>query len=646
MDYLYIPTTTLNFNNILSTGSISPAAAYAARQFGYKQFEVVDPNPYRNVLLLYDRYPKFTIEDADRDSHPLVLRLRADRLPGSLTQKSERKGGVGIYVCDETVYFDPASTDIFFPSADIQRTVLSKSEPSLTTKLVELCRPRLRIPSPELDVFKWTGDTLEGIRDGKKEAVLGNCDTDSRINRLKGFMSGYIVGAYKSIDPKIARMRSSVRAIRNEVSAMLNDPEIKYSKTMRKEVDFSCSTLEQFFIEVGLGARRFDPAQGDTIEIDHGAFKVLRDHHETGSGSAQSLVQFVNEYCLSSGFCGPLDEQRLDVALDGAKALRTLIGSEWEGSSHQKYINALLNNIKNGSAFDFNGSNSLIIQSFAAFILKGDDLQKLEDYLIANSIGDFRIAFALWGVMFGFSKIPKTIYNLPFQQGEAEYATRMHTYVHRIVHRIPLDEICPPTVIQAEPPVDVAPPMRSSSLSLLDQLQQELPGSTPWHTNLGQLLSTSGGLCKGFLALLKKTKVSELGAKPQKGITKKDVVSFFEGALASQHSDPELPLVMSQTGKFWDDLQAWDILRTAVPSECQHRVKDTLAWFQREIQDPDSKYYGWRNENVKTLIGTKPLGQRTNREAITAFCRLLGSNKDLDKKAINDVQNLLIARYN
>lgn len=650
MDYLYLPTTTLNFNNILSTGSISPPAVYAARQFGYKQYEAVGPNPFCNVLLLYDRYPDFTIADADRDSHPLILRLRADRLPAAITKQTDRKTGVSVYAYDETIYFDPSSADLLFPSKEIQRIALTKSEPSLTTKLVELYRPYMRVPSHgEMDAFAWAPTVIEGIQDGENTTTLKSAELDNRINRLKGFASGYVIGAYKSIDPKVARLRSHVRGIRNEVSAMLNDPARKYPSSIRKDIEFSCSTLDNFFAEADIGTRRFDPEQGDAIRIDHGAISELRDRNETAPRSTQSLVQLVNDYCLSSGFCGQLDEERLNIALAGAKVIRALIGSQWEGGPYQKYINALLNNIKSGSEFDFDDSTSLAMQSFAAFILKGDDLQKLESFLTAHGIGDLRIAFGLWGAMVGFSKMPKTFYNLPFQQGDAGYATKMHAYVHSVVHGIPLDELRRPAAPQTETPVKVTPPTGSSDLAVLDQLQRELPGSVPWHATLTQFLIASGGLCKGFITLLKKTKVTDFGPKAQKGTTKKHVVSFFEDALASQPSDsradPMLPLDLPQTGRFWADTQVWEILRGAVPSRNHKHVRDTLEWFQHEWQDSNSSYYGWQNEKAKGAIRTKPLDQRTNGEAITAFCRVLQRNKDLPGAALDDVRRLLMARY-
>ena len=195
MKYLYIPTSSLNFNNILSTGSISPPVVYAARRFGYNKFEVVPPNPFHNILLLYDRYPVFSITDADRDNHPLVLRILADRI--SLDLSANRV----INVYDKTIYIDPASTEFLFSTQDAIRITLTKAEPSLTTKLVCLYRLGINVACPSsCDSFNWSPNMLDSYCDGPNEVALRNCEPDLRINRLKGFATGYILlgrlGAY------------------------------------------------------------------------------------------------------------------------------------------------------------------------------------------------------------------------------------------------------------------------------------------------------------------------------------------------------------------------------------------------------------------------------------------------------------------
>ena len=72
---LYIPTSTLNFNNIMSSESISPASFYTKRRFGYKRFEKVAPNNLDNLILLYDKYPIFDINDKELENYPMVIEI-------------------------------------------------------------------------------------------------------------------------------------------------------------------------------------------------------------------------------------------------------------------------------------------------------------------------------------------------------------------------------------------------------------------------------------------------------------------------------------------------------------------------------------------------------------------------------------------
>ena len=652
MQYLYLPTTTLNFNNLLSTGSVSPAALYAVRRFGYKQFDAVAPNPLKNVTLLYDQCPLFNIEDSSRNSHPLVLRLLAERLPKSLTQQSSKNADVGVFSCGETIYFDPSSADIFFLTPEAKQITLAKAEPSLTTKLIDVFQPYMRIlDREEVPAFEWTPGVIRDIKDESGSSHQTLCEDDLRINRLKGFACGFILGAYKSIDPKVAGVRSKFRSLRNEVSAMLNEPSREYPGALRKDVEFACTTLDHFLAEADIGTRRFSLDKGDSIVVDGGAIADVRDHNDIGARNLQSMIQLVNNYCLGTEFSGQLDEARLDVAMAGAKAIRTIIGDQWEGSPYKTYINALLNNIKSGSAFDFNQTTSVVMQSFAALVLKGDDLEKLESFLIAQGVGDLRVSFGLWGALFGFSKIPKTVYNLPSQLGDGTYSAKMHAYVHSVVHGIAMHQLERPVPRKKEERVvrEAVPPTPPSDW--IGRLQQELPGASAWAEKLGQLMRASGGLSSRFIAALRKMKASDLGASSRKGTTKTAVLKFFENALASQPttSHPEeglLPLDMPQASMFWKDDRAWDAMRDAIPARSQRRVRDTLTWFQREWQLPDSKYYGWANTGAKSAVRSKRLEERTNEEAIAAFCSVLERNKDVRDATLSNVRRLLSARYN
>jgi hypothetical protein len=624
MKYLYIPTSTLNFNNILSTGSISPAAVYATRRFGYNKFEVVPPNPFQNTLLLYDRYPVFSVMDADRDNFPLVIRIRANRLFDANQAIQD------ITVYDKTIYLDPATTEFLFTTQEAKKIALMKTEPSLTTKLVGLYQTGMKVVNFEqVDSFNWSREILDNISDGSSEVVLRNCESDARINRLKGFVCGYILGAYKSLDEKIAKYRSVIKEQRNEVSAMLNDPSRGNQERLRRALE-SCTTLDDLWSAEGIGRRRFELEQGDRIINDRGQIAALEYRHESDHQSSLLLIKLFNTYCLSSDFTGQLDESRFNVAMDGAKAIKNLIGSEWEGSPNQTYINDLLNNIKSGSPFDFNLSNSLALKSFAAFVQKGDDLDKLETFLVDQGVGDFRIAFALWGAMFGFSKIPKTVYNLP----EFPYRIKMHNYIHSVVHGIPLRElededasVLPESLVTEVPP------------ELIDKIIKQVPAAERW---IPAIIGKLNENRNGFFAWFKKATNNELGGKPKgkqadvKGDVLNVVSNFITEELESQSTYPQQPSLLldsSQQIMFWDDPQAWEIIRNAVPPNFQAKIREDLVWIQGRLKDPTNTHY-------------RPFNERTNSMGILSFNKYLKKyHMYLGDNVIKTIASLLSNRY-
>ena len=73
MKRFYIPTSSLNFNNILSSESISPKAFYTARSFGYGRWVSVPENPFENSIVIYDQLCLFNRPVSDFEDHPMLV---------------------------------------------------------------------------------------------------------------------------------------------------------------------------------------------------------------------------------------------------------------------------------------------------------------------------------------------------------------------------------------------------------------------------------------------------------------------------------------------------------------------------------------------------------------------------------------------
>jgi hypothetical protein len=111
---LYIPTCTLNFNNIFSTESISPAAFYTKRDFGNKRYFKVEANAFDNVVLLYSKYPYFHVSDRDMENYSLVIEIDSEDYSSDKFQKVNDNDGVEVFVSNSTIFFNPFHTKVFF----------------------------------------------------------------------------------------------------------------------------------------------------------------------------------------------------------------------------------------------------------------------------------------------------------------------------------------------------------------------------------------------------------------------------------------------------------------------------------------------------------------------------------------------------
>ena len=56
----YIPTSSLNFNNIISSESISPVEYYAKREYGIRRFVDIFNGQYKTNIILSDRLKYFS----------------------------------------------------------------------------------------------------------------------------------------------------------------------------------------------------------------------------------------------------------------------------------------------------------------------------------------------------------------------------------------------------------------------------------------------------------------------------------------------------------------------------------------------------------------------------------------------------------
>ena len=197
--HLYIPTCSQNFNNIMSSESISPAGFYERRNFGMKRFLRVEANNLNDRIALYKDIPKFNILSTDEDNFPIYIRIDTSCYDEELFYESDLDG---IYYCNQTIYITPYSCSFFlFSEADF-RIVYSAQQRSLNTKMTRLYAKAFYPIKDPLVVREYDYTHLKNSEKDISEYIA----KDRRINKLKGFYLAYLIGLMKEMSPSIVRL--------------------------------------------------------------------------------------------------------------------------------------------------------------------------------------------------------------------------------------------------------------------------------------------------------------------------------------------------------------------------------------------------------------------------------------------------------
>lgn len=503
MKALYIPVSSLNFNNIFASESISPAGFYPKRNFGYKTFEKIEElNHFNNSTIAFDKFPVFEVKADGRDNYPMVIEIIAefDNLPVKALDD------VAIFQCTETIYLNPFKTKVYFLSEEARKITVLGAERSLSTKLVSLYEKSLCFSvlnkESNMATFQFKSDTIKEIEDVSDAEIGKLIDIDQRKNKAKGFLYSYLLGANRSLSKELIVIKKTAREISNIISAIVNSPDKSPTQFQKenllkiaekfdiafKSIDKDSIETEKLLIKYGneLSISNIKKILRDTyiinkIENLFDIFNIVSSelNFETAiSKIYNNTKRLENEYFANKSklklsekvnlanikltrfeedkpdfFMALINEfisfdlqneSRLDIATSGIKLLIRMYEEKnipWNPSPQRDFFNGLLANMQGKGAFNANNSNDFIHQSFALFVLhkEKDELEKLEATLIANTICEYRFAFGLWGAINGFANMPKTFTNELFLSDDINYVSEAYKYIYKQVHGVELE---------------------------------------------------------------------------------------------------------------------------------------------------------------------------------------------------------------
>lgn len=461
----YIPTTSLNIDNILSTESISPYSFYAQRKFGPRSFDRITGRQFDQALLLYSQVPYYEINDSEYEQYPIILEFDDDiQLETAIVDVVHSDEELKIAACYQTLYLTPWNTRILCfnrKAYDSSRLIIESSRNcKLGSKFV------WQVVSSNYHLDKM----IELVSEDCPASVI---NTDYAINAAKGATWGLIIGAQRSVSPSSAALKAISNSMRNIISnaisnsgvcapnfyAQLIDLDKQYrtitdakaNELWNKECpDEFRHILEKFnvlqeayikFIRTNnLSIAPAVPAPNTTKDqwvtyrdrltsyteaYVYQSNAAHRQRHNLGDiNFIDNSLHFTNAELVNSVLdliCkGAICKEDLRINRDSvvknvlsvaSVILKSKIGeAEWVATlPERQYINAIFKNVSDFEPFNLNSIDNIELQSIAAFLLKGEDWDALVRYVEDNAMADLRYVMALWGALEGYSSIHKKL---------------------------------------------------------------------------------------------------------------------------------------------------------------------------------------------------------------------------------------------
>ncbi len=457
MKKYYIPTSSLNFNNIFSSESISPAGFYSQRKFGYSSWTKIPENPLDGAIVLYESLKSFERPIADVEDHPMLLEVYSDEVFPILQE--------GVFYCNHTIYLNPWHTKVYFFTEQDKKVTLSLSVHSLETKMLRLYKNGMNI-----------------IKSAEKYPVLSEYENipvcydeiekDVQTNKIKGLLYGYYIGAALSTSLDNVKQIHALLEIVDIISAVLSNPEKVATEHQRTQlanflyesnkkhplykalipivedphkVNALIEVLSQFNIglpfettasllaslsyesvdnsitlnKIQLQLDNLLKSNKSLLSIDQAeiicAENELQKIKNFEEKDTALFLLWVNNVLRTGKYNGKISPQKMDIATELTILSRDeYFKDQWESAYEKGYLNGLRRHL-NGEKFEYNYDNGLL-SSLAAVLEKGDDWEQLLRFMQYKEMNDYRMAFAIYGILNGFANLTRDFTDILLDQ--------------------------------------------------------------------------------------------------------------------------------------------------------------------------------------------------------------------------------------
>jgi hypothetical protein len=561
----YLPTSSLNFNSIFASESISPHNFYTLRKFGYKRNDKIGLQFDDDYLILYNLPFRFIIDNDELQRYPLLIEIDESVVNDNLIEIQPYQlipniPQIKLFSYPKSIYLDLNNFRFIFPSDAIIKIVLAKSLPSIETKTVPKYKQSIiTYTDLQQDVFILKREDISMLnRNKKNEQVISYIIQDELFDSFKGMIYSAVIGKYfyrtlaqinleekiKSFLNIFGGLKSDLEHIDLELKNKKNQKEDK-SKPSNRVVsnkihklnttleDIENLLIKSFLIDktklleeylitkkltskievfisdiIKLGEDYYQNLLYDSqkqmlnkkykyAEIISSVNKYHKDHAKISNEVKSNLDTTIKDifYGIESSFeyTNQLQDNRnnfesfvitlsqrdyhsfkvliselseseiqiLNIIFDALiekrkkgsfeessgnlKDILVNVGLKisdnfGQNSKERKYLLDLYSFVfQNEKAIELISSDSYVLMNFAAFIIKPESLEKLENYLITNKVDFPLLAFSMWGSFHGFSALSKPFTNKIFSCQDQDVFNVIDLYLSKLNKKLSID---------------------------------------------------------------------------------------------------------------------------------------------------------------------------------------------------------------
>lgn len=700
MKKLYIPVSTFNFNNILSSESISPKAFYEQRGFGYSRWLSIPENNIDNVVLLYDKPFKFSRPMSDVEDHPMLIEI--------ITNEDFPQLNASVFFSDHTIYLSPYRTKFIFFTEQVKRIVMSLTDSSLETKMMRIYGRRFVVETPiNQDIPKVSlNHHLNEIEIIK----------DFQINKMKGLLYGYYIGALISIRPELVKKNNLLLELQDIFYAVLSSEERRLTSSQNERLNYLLAILNRSnpaicylqkqltnpndieavvnqliklnvvfpnLINKGYIINSLTYSKGENNQAIEWLEKELRqlereiyDKRKLLSVSEEEIVvgdcclskisskvisnlkdnelviNWINDVLLSKKYNGNISSFKETLSDEITKKAKSLYQEDWENSFAKQILNQIRKYVR-GQESSFQWDNG-IYSSIAAVLSKGNNWTDLLAFMKRKGMTDYRLAFAFYGELNGFANLTRDFTDNLLNISEWKYLEEVYKEIYGQL----LGE--DPTINQPNSLIEKNDSKNTyisdnvaSSIDIKNELinfaNRVIKGKEKKNL-MDSLKSCIGRLGNdvGCDIVLKKLLEEKLWKK-QDGTPKRAWIQIQERyapnlligktklVIRNKLHSNNMGNMFEQTAKhFYSDDNAWLVIKDIIPVESKTDIKKDLDWFQNEFRKPANERY----EHYRSVDSTNDL------LLIEKFCYLKYNKVSYFAKELREqVKTLLMEHY-